>query len=72
MGAPTESLRHDVQVIFQDPTRCTPVLSGGPRPDHAGRKFKLAATKAARAPYRGCLRAVGLRPEETLGASRTS
>jgi oligopeptide/dipeptide ABC transporter ATP-binding protein len=70
MGAPEwRSFRHDVQVIFQDPYE---VYNPFYRVDHVlttpVAKFKLAATKAAmRAVIEDALRAVGLRPEETLG-----
>jgi oligopeptide/dipeptide ABC transporter ATP-binding protein len=70
MGAPErKAFRHDVQVIFQDPYE---VYNPFYRVDHVlvtpVAKFKLAATKAAaRAVIEDALRAVGLRPEETLG-----
>ncbi len=70
MGAPEwKGFRHDVQVIFQDPYE---VYNPFYRVDHVlttpVAKFKLAATKAAaRAVIEDALRAVGLRPEETLG-----
>jgi len=60
---------HDVQVIFQDPYE---VYNPFYRVDHVlttpVSKFKLAATRAeARAVIEDALKAVGLRPEETLG-----
>jgi peptide/nickel transport system ATP-binding protein len=60
---------HDVQVIFQDPYE---VYNPFYRVDHVlttpVSKFKLASTKAAaRAVIEEALKAVGLRPEETLG-----
>jgi peptide/nickel transport system ATP-binding protein len=63
------AFRHDVQVIFQDPYE---VYNPFYRVDHVlttpVAKFKLASTKAAaRALIEDGLRAVGLRPEETLG-----
>ena len=70
MGAPDwKVFRHDVQVIFQDPYE---VYNPFYRVDHVlttpVAKFKLAATKAAaRTVIEDALRAVGLRPEETLG-----
>jgi oligopeptide/dipeptide ABC transporter ATP-binding protein len=70
MGAPDwKAFRHDVQVIFQDPYE---VYNPFYRVDHVlttpVAKFKLAATKAAaRTVIEDALRAVGLRPEETLG-----
>jgi oligopeptide/dipeptide ABC transporter ATP-binding protein len=70
MGAPDwRAFRHDVQVIFQDPYE---VYNPFYRVDHVlttpVAKFKLAATKAAaRTVIEDALRAVGLRPEETLG-----
>jgi len=70
MGAPDwKAFRHDVQVIFQDPYE---VYNPFYRVDHVlttpVQKFKLAATKAAaRTVIEDALRAVGLRPEETLG-----
>jgi len=61
--------RRDVQVIFQDPYE---VYNPFYRVDHVlttpVAKFKLAVTKAdARALIEDALKAVGLRPEETLG-----
>jgi oligopeptide/dipeptide ABC transporter ATP-binding protein len=61
--------RRDVQVIFQDPYE---VYNPFYRVDHVlttpVAKFKLASTQAeARAVIEEALRAVGLRPEETLG-----
>jgi oligopeptide/dipeptide ABC transporter ATP-binding protein len=70
MGAAEwKAFRHDVQVIFQDPYE---VYNPFYRVDHVlttpVAKFKLAATKAAaRTVIEDALRAVGLRPEETLG-----
>lgn len=70
MGAPDwKSFRRDVQVIFQDPYE---VYNPFYRVDHVlttpVAKFKLAATRAAaRTVIEDALRAVGLRPEETLG-----
>jgi peptide/nickel transport system ATP-binding protein len=63
------SFRRDVQVIFQDPYE---VYNPFYRVDHVlttpVAKFKLAASKAgARALIEDVLKAVGLRPEETLG-----
>ena len=60
---------HDVQVIFQDPYE---VYNPFYRVDHVlttpVAKFKLAPTRAAaRAVIEEALKAVGLRPEETLG-----
>ena len=60
---------HDVQVIFQDPYE---VYNPFYRVDHVlttpVSKFKLASPKAAaRAVIEEALKAVGLRPEETLG-----
>jgi peptide/nickel transport system ATP-binding protein len=67
--AEMRTFRRDVQVIFQDPYE---VYNPFYRVDHVlttpVAKFKLAATKAAaRAVIEDALRAVGLRPEETLG-----
>jgi peptide/nickel transport system ATP-binding protein len=69
--APAEwrAFLHDVQVIFQDPYE---VYNPFYRVDHVlttpVSKFKLASTKAAaRAVIEETLKAVGLRPEETLG-----
>ncbi len=61
--------RHDVQVIFQDPYE---VYNPFYQVDHVlttpVAKFKLAPTKAAaQALIEDGLKAVGLRPEETLG-----
>ncbi len=61
--------RRDVQVIFQDPYE---VYNPFYRVDHVlttpVSKFKLASSKTeARAMIEGVLKAVGLRPEETLG-----
>jgi oligopeptide/dipeptide ABC transporter ATP-binding protein len=63
------TFRHDVQVIFQDPYE---VYNPFYRVDHVlttpVAKFKLAPTKAAaHALIEDGLKAVGLRPEETLG-----
>jgi len=63
------AFRRDVQVIFQDPYE---VYNPFYRVDHVlttpVAKFKLARTKAeARAVIEDVLKAVGLRPEETLG-----
>ncbi|HWU38520.1 MAG TPA: ABC transporter ATP-binding protein, partial [Candidatus Acidoferrum sp.] len=63
------SFRRDVQVIFQDPYE---VYNPFYRVDHVlttpVAKFKLAGNKAeARALIEDVLKAVGLRPEETLG-----
>lgn len=63
------AFRRDVQVIFQDPYE---VYNPFYRVDHVlttpVSKFKLAASKAdARALIEDVLKAVGLRPEETLG-----
>jgi peptide/nickel transport system ATP-binding protein len=63
------TFRRDVQVIFQDPYE---VYNPFYRVDHVlttpVSKFKLASTKAeARAVIEEALKAVGLRPEETLG-----
>ena len=63
------AFRRDVQVIFQDPYE---VYNPFYRVDHVlttpVAKFKLAGTKAeARGLIEDVLKAVGLRPEETLG-----
>ena len=63
------AFRRDVQVIFQDPYE---VYNPFYRVDHVlttpVSKFKLASSKAgARALIEDVLKAVGLRPEETLG-----
>jgi peptide/nickel transport system ATP-binding protein len=63
------TFRRDVQAIFQDPYE---VYNPFYRVDHVlttpVSKFKLASTKAeARAVIEEALKAVGLRPEETLG-----
>ena len=63
------AFRRDVQVIFQDPYE---VYNPFYRVDHVlttpVAKFKLASSKAeARALIEDVLKAVGLRPEETLG-----
>lgn len=64
-----QAFRRDVQVIFQDPYE---VYNPFYPVDHVltmpARKFKLAKTKAETdEQIREALRAVGLRPEETLG-----
>ncbi|MBI3458350.1 MAG: ABC transporter ATP-binding protein [Candidatus Rokubacteria bacterium] len=63
------AFRHDVQVIFQDPYE---VYNPFYRVDHVLAtpvfKFKLASSRVdARALIEDALKAVGLRPEETLG-----
>ncbi len=68
-AADWRAFRRDVQVIFQDPYE---VYNPFYRVDHVlttpVSKFKLAASKGeARALIEDVLKAVGLRPEETLG-----
>jgi oligopeptide/dipeptide ABC transporter ATP-binding protein len=67
--ADLRAFRRDVQVIFQDPYE---VYNPFYRVDHVlttpVAKFKLASSKTeARAVIEDALKAVGLRPEETLG-----
>ncbi len=68
-GAESQQFRREVQAIFQDPDD---VFNPFYRVDHLLTapipKFQLARSRAeVRAQVEGALRAVGLRPEETLG-----